>query len=39
MRIVPLLSWRIIQADDVVTGHFGETQHTVRLATGIVFRF
>jgi len=39
MRLLPLLSWRIIQGDDVITSAFGATQHSVRLSTGIVMRF
>ncbi|MBZ5642107.1 MAG: hypothetical protein LAO19_05060 [Acidobacteriia bacterium] len=38
-RIAPLLSWRMIQADDVVTRFFGGTQHSLRLSTGVVLRF
>ncbi len=39
MRIVPLVSWRIIQGDDIITHYFGEVQHSPRISTGIVFRF
>lgn len=39
MRIAPLFSWRVIQADDVVTRFYGGTQHSLRLSTGLVFRF
>lgn len=39
MHIAPLLSWRIIQVDDIITHHFGAVQHDPRLSTGIVFRF
>ena len=39
MRVAPLLSWRVIQADDVVTRFFGGTQHSLRLSTGLVIRF
>ncbi len=38
-RIAPRFSWRIFQADDVVTRFFGGTQHNARISTGIVFRF
>jgi len=38
-HIAPLLTWRMIQADDVVTHYFGGLQHNVRLTTGVVFRF
>jgi hypothetical protein len=39
LRVAPLFSWRMIQADDVVTQFFGVTQHSLRLSTGLVFRF
>ena len=39
MRIAPLISWRIIQGDDVITHYFGGIQHSARVSTGIVFRF
>jgi hypothetical protein len=39
MRIVPLVSWRIIQGDEIVTHHFGGVQHSARVSTGLVFRF
>jgi hypothetical protein len=39
LRIAPLFSWRVIQADDVATRFFGGTQHSLRLSTGLVFRF
>jgi hypothetical protein len=39
MRIAPLISWRIIQGDDIITHHFGGVQHNVRVSTGLVFRF
>jgi hypothetical protein len=39
MQVAPRFSWRIIQADDVVTRFFGGTQHNARISTGIVFRF
>jgi len=38
-RIAPLLSWRVIQCDDVVTNFFGATQHSPRLSTGFLIRF
>ncbi|HEY2645394.1 MAG TPA: outer membrane beta-barrel protein [Candidatus Acidoferrales bacterium] len=38
-RVAPLFSWRVIQADDVVTNFFGGTQHSVRLSTGFVIHF
>ncbi|MGH9678651.1 MAG: hypothetical protein ACRD4Y_01745 [Candidatus Acidiferrales bacterium] len=37
--LLPVVSWRVIQADDVVTRFFGGTQHNLRLSTGLVFRF
>ena len=39
MRVAPLLSWRIIQGDDVITHFFGAVQHNARISTGIVIRF
>ena len=39
LRLLPLISWRVIQGDDVVTRYFGGTQHNVRISTGIVFHF
>jgi hypothetical protein len=39
MRLVPLISWRIIQGDDIVTHYFGAVQHNARVSTGLVFRF
>jgi hypothetical protein len=39
MHIAPLLNWRMMQVDDVVTHYFGGLQHNVRLTTGVVFRF
>ena len=39
MRLAPIISWRIIQADDVITRFFGGTQNNARISTGIVIRF
>ncbi len=39
LHILPLISWRILQGDDVITHYFGGIQHSPRLSTGIVFRF
>jgi hypothetical protein len=39
MHIAPVISWRIIQGDDILTHHFGGIQHNVRVSTGIVLRF
>ncbi len=39
MHLAPLLSWRMIEADNVFTGYFGGTQHNLRISTGIVLRF
>lgn len=39
MHIAPLLSWRMIQGDDVITHFFGGVQHSARVSTGIVIRF
>ncbi len=38
-RIGPILSWRAIQVDDVITDFFGGTQHSARLSTGFLIRF
>jgi hypothetical protein len=38
-HIAPLLTWRMIQVDDVITHYFGGIQHSVRATTGIMFRF
>jgi len=38
-HIAPLLTWRMVQVDDVITHYFGGLQHNVRLSTGVVFRF
>jgi hypothetical protein len=39
LRILPLISWRVVQADDVITHFFGGVQHSPRISTGLVFRF
>jgi hypothetical protein len=39
MHILPFVSWRIIQADDLITHHYGGVQHNARISTGLVFRF
>ena len=39
IRIAPLLSWRIIEGDDVITHYFGGTEHNPRVSTGIILRF
>ena len=39
MRIVPNVSWRILQGDEIITHHFGGIQHSARISTGLVFRF
>lgn len=39
LRILPLISWRVIQGDDVITHFFGAVQHSPRISTGLVFRF
>lgn len=38
-HLAPLLTWRMIQADDVITHYFGGRQHNIRLSTGFVLRF
>lgn len=39
LHVGPLFSWRIVQVDDVITQFFGATEHSVRVSTGLVFRF
>lgn len=39
LKLVPTISWRVIQVDDVVTRFFGGTQQNARVSTGIIFRF
>jgi hypothetical protein len=39
MHFLPLISWRIIQVDDVITHYFGGVQNSPRVSTGLVFRF
>jgi hypothetical protein len=39
LHIAPLVSWRIIQGDDIITQYFGGVQHSARVSTGLVFRF
>ena len=39
MRVAPMVSWRVFQADDVITHFFGGVQHSARISTGLVFRF
>jgi hypothetical protein len=36
MRIMPLISWRAIPADDVITHFFGGVQISPRVSTGLV---
>ena len=38
-HLAPLFAWRVFQADDVITQFFGTTQHSLRISTGLVFRF
>jgi hypothetical protein len=38
-QLMPLISWRVIQADAVRTRLFGGTQNNTRISTGIVLRF
>jgi hypothetical protein len=38
-HLAPLFAWRVFQADDVITQFFGATEHSVRISTGLVFRF
>ena len=39
LRVAPFFSWRVIQADDVVTRFFNGKQNSARISTGLVFRF
>jgi hypothetical protein len=39
MRVAPLISWRIVQVDDVITRFYGTVEHSPRISTGFVFRF
>lgn len=39
MRIAPLLSWRILEGDDIIAKYFGGWEHNPRISTGIVLRF
>jgi hypothetical protein len=39
LPITSTISFRAIQADDVITTAFGSTQHNIRLATGISYSF
>jgi len=34
-----MLSWRIIEGDDVITKYFGGREHNPKISTGIVLRF
>lgn len=38
-HVAPLFAWRVVQGDDVVTHFFGTIQHSLRISTGLVFRF
>ena len=38
-HLAPLFAWRVVQADDVITQFFGVTEHSLRISTGLVFRF
>jgi hypothetical protein len=38
-RIAPLLSWRVIQGDDIITHYSGGVQHSARISTGLIIRF
>lgn len=39
VHISPVLAWRIIEADDVITHYFGGTEHNPKVSTGIVLHF
>jgi hypothetical protein len=36
MRVAALVSWQILEGDDVITKYSGEIGHNPRLSTGIV---
>ena len=38
-HLAPLLTWRMVQVDDVVTHYFNGLQHNIRITTGVVLRF
>ena len=38
-KILPKVSWRILEGDVIHTHFFGKTQNDLRLSTGIVFHF
>ena len=39
VHLLPILSWRAVQVDDVITHFFGATQNNPRISTGLVVRF
>jgi hypothetical protein len=39
LRLAPLLSWRVFDADDVITHYFGGYEHNPRISTGMILRF
>ena len=39
LRIAPLLSWRILEGDDIITHFYGATVQCPKFSTGFVFRF
>ena len=39
LRVAPMLSWRIIEVDDVITRYFGGIEHNPKISTGLVLRF
>ena len=39
LRLVPFVSWRVFQVDEVFTRVFGGTQNSARVSTGLMVRF
>jgi hypothetical protein len=39
LPLAPLFSWRVIQADYIVTRFFNGTQNNIRISSGLVIRF
>jgi hypothetical protein len=39
LPLAPLFSWRVIQADYMITRFFNGTQNNIRISSGLVFRF
>ena len=39
LPLAPLISWRVIQADYMITRFFNGTQNNIRISSGLVIRF